>query len=271
MADPTPDAQGATLESPPITPDIPLDSHDEQELASKVVPEPRGEKVVPLTALREERQSKQTLKKEMETLKSQLAALQPVVEQYKQIEPLLPEIAVMMRQMAQGQAPAPAPAAGQVPPEVAQLAKDLEVDVKVAEKLYTAMSGIAKREAGQLVEPITRNVATVQAKDFRSMAYEAKGPDGQPYASREAIDQVFNAIAQQDPRLAATKDVANLALIIARGLDPRRAEPTFSESAGGNSQRGGLSDMDRKAAELRGTSLDKWERLRNNTSMVLED
>lgn len=275
-----PDEPQVTPESPPIADkaDEALDPHDQQELEEKASLDSRGQKVVPVKAVHDERREKNTLRKERDTLKTQQAELQRELDQHKafrqQVEPYLPHLAVIAQQVARGQTPSLTPQEPAVEPFVAELARELEVEPAVAQKLYKAMSKITKAEVQQAVAPLSRSVATVKAEEMRQRAHQVKDPStGKPYASSQAIDTVFNAIARESPQLAESPEVANLLLVIARGLDPgTRGEPNLSEVPGGRPGRtDGLTDIDIRAAELRGTSLDRFKQLRNQDNLVLED
>jgi hypothetical protein len=119
---------------------------------------------------------------------------------------------------------------------------------------------------------VARNAAELRAIQLRQRAYDAKDKDGQPVASRQTIDQVLDSLQKENPELAANEQVVNLALAIARGMDPRRYEPNLSETTGRASTRYSMSDLGRKAAEMRGMSMDRMEKLRSTSdNLVLEE
>lgn len=266
-----------TPESPPVSvkeePAGPaLDAKDEAELAQTVITgvEHRGEKVVPLKSLKAERQAKAVLRKEVEGLKQQVAEATRVAQHYQQYEPYVPQLAELARQAAEGRTTQPQQ--HQVDPQIAAVAKELDTTPEIAAKLMAVMERVAGGVVGKAVEPVAGRVASIQSQEMRQRAYGVKGPDGRQYASKEAIDTVFNALAA-DPKgaaLASSPDVANLVLLIARGLDPQRYEPNLSELPGGRGGQGSLSDLDRKAAEMRGISPDRMRELRANDSLELE-
>lgn len=255
-------------ESPPITGQqvVDLPAEDEKELDGKAAEEHRGERTVPLAALKAERAALRKEKSEKQALQQQVQQLSAIAEQFKQVEPYLPDIAVMLKEKAAQQV-----STAKVNPAVAKLAQRLGVQPETAAVLAEVMEEIADERANRMVMPVARTASEMKAQQLRMRAYEAKDAHGNPIASRETIDQVLNGLMKENPDLAASEQVVNVALAIARGIDPRRQEPSLSETTGRASSRYSVSDLGRKAAELRGISMDRMEKLRNSDSLVLEE
>ena len=270
------DPQGAETVTPPVVapPEPPaLDAAEERELADKAAPNDRGERMVPLAALREERQSTRQTKEQLKQAQQQLAAMQPIVENYKQIEPLLPYLAVMAQNLGQPPAAPAAPAAPATPaadPKLMAIAERLGTDPETASRLIGVVREIAAEESSSAVRPIAQLASTTAASRQRERLYNVKDPQGRPFAPREAIDQVFTALERTNPELVANEQVANLLALVARGMAPAPSGPTLSETPGGGRAPSMVSDFGRRAAEARGISMDKFNQLRNLDSAVLE-
>lgn len=262
----TPGAPDGKGESPDLSPD------EARDLESKSVPDSRGERVVPLAALKDERRERQRLSKQVEELTAAQTEAQKIVDQYKQIEPYLPHLAVALQ--SQRQTPASTSSKQPSNPEIAAVAQELGVDEGTAGKIYRVMRAVAKQESEKTVAPVSRAANTLHASRALEYAYGYKDPKtGRPYASRQAVDNVLGPVFRERPDLATNESVINLLLMVAKANDPEQAEPIFTEGAGGGRMGNevGMSDFARRAAESRGVSLDAFQKLMQNDNMVLED
>jgi hypothetical protein len=135
---------------------------------------------------------------------------------------------------------------------------------------------IAQEVAGQIVEqkvgPLARTVASAGAETMRAKALQVRDEQGRPFANPQAIHTVFDSIAKSNPDMAADPNVANLALLIARGL-PGFEQPTYSATPGTRQTRAdGLTGLDQLAAKMLGVSTETFRKnMGSGDSRVLEE
>lgn len=219
----------------------------------------------PKKALHAERGKRKQLAKRLKEQEAKLAELTPFVDEYKA---LLPHLPTLLKKAQGGEAPSQNP--NQPDPELVELANDFgfvdeqgNPDVARAARVQKRIDARAGRSAATAVAPVSRQSAQAIAAQVRERAYKATDKTtGEPYATREAIDQVFNSLG---PEALADPDTATMALIIARGLGGpgvSQDEPIHVEG-GGRGPKGpvALSDFDRTMARLRGRTDAEWRKL----------
>ena len=215
-------------------------------------------------ALAAERGKRKAATQKAKDLEKKVSELQPMADEYGQLLPHLPAL------LAGAKKPAANP---QQVAEVqnARLVKVAEAfgfvdddgnpDLKRAAAAQGLINETAQAQAETHVAPARRDAAMAQASQIRERAYKAVDNEGNLYAKKEFIDQVF---AQMPPE-AINNESAAYALVMARGLggageSPER-EPVFTE---GSSRRVGaqaLSDVDKRFAKMRGKSDKEWAKL----------
>lgn len=204
-------------------------------------------------ALKQERQKRQELAKE-------IARLKPLAEEYQAVIPTVQALLQQQQlQARQQQAQAQQNEADQEALAVAQdfgfETEDGKPDVARARRVIDRINRTTGRQAQAAAAPANKAAAEANAAMVKERAYKATGPDGNLYATREAIDQVFSQIpveALQNP------DNVIAALVMARGLggpgQTPASEPVYSESptARTSKVKREPSGLDKSIAQMRG-------------------
>lgn len=255
---------------------------DERELEEKAV-EARGEKLVPLAALKEERAKRREISQKLSSLQEQVKKYQELEGHWRKVEPYIhllesrPDVLeyILGKEKGGAEEKEEDPEAVEIAEALGLYTEDGSPDTKRAGKIAKLLERRAEKIASEKiqkeVEPVRKTTLQDRAAMLRARAYEAKDESGRAFAKRENIDKVLDLLPIE---LQAEPSVVNLALVLARGLGaapPEREEPVFSESSGG--RRPGstpLSRIEESAAKIRGISLDQWRKLRDREGDVLE-
>ena len=229
----------------------------------------------PTKALHAERGKRKETARQLKAATEELARVRPMAAEYEQILPVLPELLAR-----QGQPQGPQQTE-YVDPEVVELAQDLglidedgNLDIPRANRLMAKIDQRSGRMVQQQTGPIRQQTAVQAASQVREKAYKAVDKEGQPYATRAAIDQVFNSLP---PETLYDPNTAVMALVIARGLGGpgTGADEPIHVEGGGRMQRGGgpLTQMERSIMKMRGKTEAQWRGLsaEDNNSWELED
>jgi hypothetical protein len=203
-------------------------------------------------ALKQERQKRQELAKE-------IARLKPLAEEYQTVLPTVQALLAQQQRQAQQQERVEyQQAADQEAMEIAQdfgfETADGKPDVVRGRKLLDRINRTTGRAAQAAAAPANQTAAVANAAVVKERAYKATGPDGKLYATREAIDQVFSQIPVE---ALQNQDNVIAALVMARGLggpgvEPE--EPVYSESTRARpaTKKREASPLDKAVASMRG-------------------
>jgi hypothetical protein len=142
-------------------------------------------------------------------------------------------------------------------------------DVARARQDLAFVDRIVEQRVGKAVAPVARETAEVRAARNREAARGRQFSDGRPVADQRFVDMAFDALP---PELAADPNVANIAQVIAVGLqtlDARKngrtasREPVFTEAPNSRFEAapGQLSAFDLVAARARGKTPEQWAKL----------
>ena len=261
---------GTTVESPEVQPEVlggpaapehPPEPTPEQ-LAVEVERPGGRQQMVPVGALKEERQARQALQ-------GKYGQLEATVQQLQQ------ELALHRQYLERQQAPAPTPQPAQPDPvdqEALEFARLMDLympngqpDLMRARRALEMSERRAEAKVRAEVEPLRQTAASGQAAALRQQAYDAKDRYGRPVASRQAIDQVFGII----PPHLLTEDTARFLLFVASGVEgtmrapQAQAAPAFTETSGGRvgAAPGGYSGAERYAMNRLGVSESEFSKM----------
>lgn len=259
----------------PTTPAAPAPATEDLDREPEGAQQVGGQRMVPVSALIEERRARQTAAQERDRLAQEAEALRKVKENWDVVEPYLPLLASHPK--ITGKAAAPAPTAPQQDPELLSIAETFgfyddagQPDVKRAKAAQDYMDKRGGARAEEVIRPVARTAAQVQAQILRERAYQVVDKAGRPIAAKEHINAVLD---QLSPEAQADPEMVKTAILIARGMGmPPAGEPLHTEGVGGG-PRGtgkGLSSLERAAAQARGMTDDQWTKLRDTDSDVLE-
>jgi len=281
-----------TLVSPPVasaeTPPADTPVGDEDAEPEGITIDLRGEKMVPLSALKAVREKLHATKAEAQAaaqLRAEVEALRPKAQDAEQVaqwvesvRPLLaklkdrPDIvrAVMEGQptLAGNQAQPPVPTGPLPLDEAEDLARTLELydaegkpDIARAQKMAGKFAKLAGAEASRTVAPITGAMVDAQAGTLKGQYAGLKDKAGRT-VNPAVLDQMFKLVPSQlvaqDPNVAGVLYYAAKGYAAHHGLDepaPPPNMPVVTESAGGGRQTAAqtLSDLDRKFARSMGS------------------
>jgi hypothetical protein len=217
----------------------------------------------PTKALHAERGKRKETARQLRAAQEELARVRPMAAEYEQLLPVLPEL------LSRSQAPQPGQPVPQADPDVIELAQDLglvdddgNLDIARATRLMQRIENRTGRMVAAHTAPVRAQTAAQVASQVTEKAYKAVDQQGNPYATRAAIDQVFR---QLPPESLADPNTAVMALVIARGLGGPGGgdgEPTYTEGQGRMPRGGGpLSQMERSIMKMRGKSEADWRKL----------
>lgn len=149
--------------------------------------------------------------------------------------------------------------------------QDNQPDRNRARQAMDVMSRLADRKAQKYIDPLRSSTEADRAARNRQEAKGRQFVDGQPLADQRFIDAAFDGLPTA---LAADPNVGNLAQVLAVGLQTleerkngtgrhARREPVFSEGGRGryNEVDGNLSQFALAAARARGKSPEDWAKL----------
>lgn len=262
---------GTTVEAPdvqtevmggPVAPEHPPEPTPEQMAVE--VERPGGKQsMVPLGALKEERQARQALQ-------GKYGQLEATVQQLQQ------ELALHRQYLERQQPPAPPqPQPAQPDPvdqEALEFARLMDLylpngqpDLMRARRALEMSERRAEAKVRAEVEPLRQTAASGQAAALRQQAYDAKDRYGRPVASKQAIDQVFGIV----PPHLLTEDTARFLLLVASGVEgtnrapQQNPAPAFTETSGGRvgASPGGYSEAERFAMKRLGMSESEFNKM----------
>jgi hypothetical protein len=279
------DPEEPLTQDPPAAPvEEPDDDIVEASLDAK------GQKVVPLGTLIDQRKAARTLKAENEALKQKAAQYDQMAPLVQQAQPFLQQLATMtpeqqaaaIASVSRGTAPSrvsgPQPADDQ---EAAELAEDLglvdangSLDIARGRRMLDRLDRRASTRMQQEIAPLRQSTAAQQAAVLREQAKTHTDNAGIPLATPESINEAYSLLP---PELAANPNVQ--AVIIGTAMlidkskgrtpqaqaryqyaDPLLTEPTGRRGSSGPSaqdrdlmKRLGVSAEDLKITEQLGT------------------
>lgn len=274
----------------PTTPQTGVNSPvpTDTEVEEKAYQDERGRQVVPMAAFLEQRNEAKGAKAKLAEVEEKAAKLEAWAQQWS---PYLTALAARpdLLQQALGQT-APSAATTTQPetdPEAEAFAREFDLftpagtlDVARAQRALKAVDARVERRVAREVEPVRLATEEAKAATLRQQAYAYAQQSG--YAPRQALDQVLSMIPAN---LQADPSVMNLALVLARGIGtggtlPLTApaagpltpisEPLVTEAPGRRAGVPTLSDLERKVAQARGISADRWRSLTDTNNPVLE-
>jgi hypothetical protein len=174
-------------------------------------------------ALQQERGKRKALRKELSSLKADVEKMKPLAEEYTNLLPYLPQILAQKKE--NDQAGTRATATVEEAARVAELSEFAQIGGYLYEdgspnldQAARVLAFMDKRTDGRVTSTTagTRaSAAASRAQQIKEKAYEAKDKDGNLYATRKYIDQVFDGM---DPEQLVQGDNAVSALVMARGL-----------------------------------------------------
>lgn len=222
-------------------------------------------------ALAEERGKRKAAQKEAKEAKEKLAKAEPLVKEYEELVPHLPGL-LQAAQRGAGQQPVPAGGSNGPTPEqqeLLELAQDLgleddkgQPDLARAARVQARIQGRVERTVQTTLKPVQETAQGAALQQVRERAYKVVDKEGRPFATREAIDQVFNST---DPRQLLDPQGASAAMLMARGISgPGEVpdEPLHVEGAGRvTASRAALSQLEKNVAKLRGKSEKDWGKM----------
>lgn len=286
---PEPDNAALEKDKPDIgagTTDVQKPEDEDTDLEAKAAVDAKGQKVVPLAALHEERVKRRELAKKVAELEKQGERTKALEDYVTRAEPVIAKLRErpdLLQALDKGPSkpgadqPTDDPEAEDFAKEFGFFTEDGSPDAKRAQRLLQRLEKrtekIADTRVQREIEPVRSQTAADRAEVLRQRAYTVRDQDtGRTYARKDHIDKVLDALG---PELSSQEEVVRLALVIARGLggggQAASAEPLLSESAGG--RRPGslpMSPLEEKAAASRGIAADAWRKMRDDKSEVLE-
>jgi hypothetical protein len=280
MAD---DLEDDRVESPNPNPTDPdavraaADAEDDPDRDSQTI-EHDGKRYVRVEALKEARTKVKTLRDTNKTLKAD-------ADRYALVKPYLGLLAthpdVVRRTGGTVDDPNPKPPAREPAAPVAPVEVDefddvitsLGIDAKAGRKLATLVTHIADKRSARAAAPIAEAANRSTAQSALSRALAATDNEGNPYATPEAIEEVFRNIPGH---MLGDDKVIQTALIQARGLGGpgKRSDPVHVESAGGarrgNHKTEALTPLERTLIGKHGMSEDEFRELSRQDTLELE-
>lgn len=256
-------ANQAAAENEPLEPQVPGGADGADDGDGDDDAEPQGGDL--RAALAAERGKRKAATAKLTAAEAKVKELQPMADEYGQLLPHLPALLAGARKPAQ---PTPAEQQTAQQAKLTRVAEALGLvddegnpDLKRAAAAQSLIDTSVAEQTSQQVAPVRRDAAMAQASQIRDRAYKAVDSEGNLYAKKEFIDQVFN----QMPPEAINQESAAYALVMARGLggagESPEKEPVFTE--GSTRRIGGqaLSDVDKRFAKMRGRSEKEWAKL----------
>lgn len=284
-----------TMVGPPLAPSAPAAEASEAPAPDDDETEPegitidlRGEKMVPLSALKAVREKLHVTKeqaKAAEALKAEVEQLRPKAQSAEQTEawvdsvrPLLtklkdrPDIVKAIMEGSEPALGAPSVAAqadtGPLSTEEAEdLARTLELydvegkpDTKRAQKMALTMAKMAGVEANKTMAPVTGAMVTAQAGTLKAQYAGLKDKSGRS-VNGQVLDQMFKLVPAElvakNPEVAGVLYYAAKGYAAHHGLDEPAPPPNLpvvtEASGGGKNAAQTLSEIDRKFAKVMGS------------------
>lgn len=234
-----------------------------------------SERMVPLSALIEERRGRQTASQERDRLAAETETLRQKASNFDTVEPYLPLLATHPKVTGR---PAPVAPTNLPDPELVEIADTWgftdpntgEPDLKRAAAVKNYITKQTDGRVSEAVKPVAAQAAQVQARALRTQAYGTVDKSNRPFAAREHIDQVLDNLPVEQQ---AIPEIVASALMIARGMGVQpSAEPLHTEGSGRPAQGGTpLSGWERAAARARGMDDAQWATAsKANDSNLLE-
>jgi hypothetical protein len=233
-----------------------------------------GQKYVPLSVLKAERDKRQQL----QPLAQRAQELEQWAQQNRPYIEFLQANPDFLQQSRQTAPPPAPPGPDPVDQEAVEYAKDFDLydaagqpDVARARRIMARNATIAQRQAQQLVEPFQQQQLQAQAAQNYHFLLNLKHQDGSQIDPR-VVDFVWQkAMAEPDglKTLANQQSVASIALM-AIGADamwkkqqpattPAAPPPVYTEASGGLPQtRPAISRLEERVARERGVSATQW-------------
>jgi len=295
------DLESQQIPAEPVTPTTaspavagPPEPAPEPEVADQTYKDQRGQDVIPLKTFISQRDELKAIKAQLAQEKAQREQVQQAWTQWEPYARALaarPDVVAQLTQTAPSRTAPEAPAAD---PEAEALARELDLytttgqpDVARAQRmLRNVIDRRVQEQVQAAVEPLQAQGAETRAAMLRSQALDYVRRTG--YAPEAALTQVLGIIPAH---LQADQSVMNLAMVIARGLGsggapppvdlpgpapapsgpaPAYGPPVVSETAGRRSGPPPLSELERRVAQNRGISADKWRTLTDTSRAELE-
>jgi hypothetical protein len=216
------------------------------------------QEMVPLATLIAERKAGKAARKEIATLKTQVAAFEPVRQSLEAAAPVLTrlqglseqQVSSLVESVKSGTAPSRAQDQAVEDTEARELAEDLglvdaggSLDVARGRRMLDMIDARATRLAQKIVAPYAQTTAQQTAYGLRERMKQQADPNtGVPFATAESIDEAY---AMLPAELAANGQTAAVILGTAMVIDrskgrvpkaPERFEynePLLTEAAGG--------------------------------------
>lgn len=236
---------------PDPTPNPELEPDDAAELASLVVDDGKGGKMVPLAKMLEyKRQAKEFGKrvKELEPTAAEAAAIR---ERLDAAQPLIsalvadPRLRAEALRITQGRTVAPAPQDDQEAKDYAEdmgiyLADGVTPDAvkgrRILDRENARLTRLTERVMGPMAGLVLNDKAGANIREAKAMM----GTDGAPLASAESIDEVVAMMGREGAQLLADPRVVEILVNNAIGVDRRKGrtpkpidEPLYLDSPHG--------------------------------------
>lgn len=277
-----PDDLEGTTETPPVT-DTTTD--DDADPPADQFLEHNGVRYVKSDALK-------AVRGQLKDVKGQAKQLKEKADKYDLVHPYLGLLTTHPSLTRQGDnvedeptrgrratsPPPPPPAPIQEVTEFDDAISSLGIDPKAGRKLATLVSHIADRRSARALAPVAAAANQTASQNALQRAYQATDNDGNLYASREAIDEVFRNIPANMLAGPDADKTIQLALIQARGLGGPGGplqDPTHTEDVAG--RRGSakkdlpLGAMEKKLMERHGIADEKeFNQLGRQDNFILE-
>lgn len=200
------------------------------------------------------RKSAREAKRELATIKPQLAQMEQVKQQVEAIRPyaeMIRDNPALIEQANRGTKPSATHTEQPVHDEEARdLAQEMgwyntegQLDVARGQRWLKRLDDRATRRAQAELEPLRRQTANTAAVAMRQRVESVRDSNGMPIATKEGMDEAFQLL-DGAPELVADPRVAMVAAILARGFDSFKGrtpkaratqtydEPLYTESTG---------------------------------------
>jgi hypothetical protein len=265
IPNPPPVADAAPEQAPPVATAPPTEP--EQEDIPDGAIEQGGQVMVPLAALKAERE-------QVKTLKGKAAQADQMTQWVNQARPYIDFLQAnpdLMKQREQT-APVAAPAVpAQEDPAALDLARTLDLytpegqpDAKRALKLMNTVETLAERKAQAIVKPVQDQSLQEKALANFHQAASSQLPNGQT-VNRDVLWQIWSG---GDPRVLSTPQGAAAAVALAYGMQhmqqapaiaPPSQPPVVTESFGSRIPGAKpLTEMDQRVIQIRGMDPKKY-------------
>jgi len=229
----------------------PDDDAEVAEVASLVVDDGKGNKMVPLSALVGAKKSARDLNKRNKELEASAAESAQLKDRLDKAQPFIdalvtdPKLRAAAIRVVQGTHASPGSTEQPDDSDATAVAEGFgfylsdgaTLDVARAKRVMTRIDARTRRQTDAALRPLAGIVAGSQAERNVHHAMTLTDDNGRPYATQESIREISSKL---DPALLANPDVMDIVLNSAIGLDVRKGrtvavpdEPLWQATAGG--------------------------------------